>query len=252
MCLIAFSYSQYNNHPLILLANRDEFYHRPSQEVHTWNQPAQITAGKDLQHGGIWLGYNRFGQWGAITNYRAPKLYDKNKQSRGQILKKYLQQHTTAYSYAMELNKNSLIYNHFNVLIGDHQSLWYISSYQQSMHHLSPGIYGLCNGCLNEPWPKVVQLKRQFDSQLKQHLNQHTETLLPLALRNKLYDLMRDTTQASLTECPQTGLAPEQEQALSSIFIKSPHYGTINTSLLTLNNLDQFNLFEINHNTCVT
>ena len=55
---------------LVVAANRDEFYGRPSAP------PSEIepgvVAGRDLVAGGTWLGMNRHGLFVAVTNRNAP------------------------------------------------------------------------------------------------------------------------------------------------------------------------------------
>ena len=71
MCLILFSYQEAPDFNLKLLANRDEFYARPTESAYWWN-PEEIFAGKDLKAGGTWLGLNKKGRFCAVTNYRDP------------------------------------------------------------------------------------------------------------------------------------------------------------------------------------
>ena len=245
MCLIVFSYQQYPSHPLILLANRDEFYNRPSLPVHTWDNNTRITAGKDLTHGGIWLGYNRHGQWGAITNYRANHLYDGKKKSRGDILRLYLEKKITAQQYMNSLLSQLHYYNHFNLIIGDNHGAWYISSVNDTSIQLSAGLYGLSNGVLDEPWPKVSCLKSRFANHLDDFFTIDSNSYNLSNLNKKdLFYLMSDTSQPPLEHCPKTGLTDEKERALASIFIHSEHYGTVNTSLLYIDENLQYSLTE--------
>ena len=55
MCLIAWNWQPHSDLPLFLIANRDEYYARPTLPLHAWTD-ASIFAGKDLQAGGTWLG----------------------------------------------------------------------------------------------------------------------------------------------------------------------------------------------------
>jgi len=51
MCLIAWNWQPASPNPLLLIANRDEFYARPTASLHWW-QDAPILAGRDLQAAG--------------------------------------------------------------------------------------------------------------------------------------------------------------------------------------------------------
>ena len=81
MCLIAWNWQPGQDSPLLLVANRDEFYARPTAALHWWAD-APILAGRDLQAGGTWLGISRTGRLAALTNYRAPETMRNDAPSR--------------------------------------------------------------------------------------------------------------------------------------------------------------------------
>ena len=64
MCLIALNWQPQSTVPLVIAANRDEFYARPTLPLHLWADQA-ILAGKDLQAGGTWLGVSTSGRLGS-------------------------------------------------------------------------------------------------------------------------------------------------------------------------------------------
>src|ERR1051326_7843228 len=70
MCLIAIARNVSPKFPLVIAANRDEFYARPTRPAHVWEDDARILGGRDLQAGGPWLALRRGGRFGAITNVR--------------------------------------------------------------------------------------------------------------------------------------------------------------------------------------
>ena len=72
MCVIFFAYRAHPEYPLILLANRDEFYARPTDGARAWEYFPDIFAGRDLVHGGTWLGITKTRRFAAVTNYRDP------------------------------------------------------------------------------------------------------------------------------------------------------------------------------------
>ena len=54
MCLLLFSYKSIPDYKLIIAANRDEFYGRPTSLLHNWENQPGLFAGKDLmeqEHG---------------------------------------------------------------------------------------------------------------------------------------------------------------------------------------------------------
>ncbi|MCP4236515.1 MAG: NRDE family protein, partial [Aestuariibacter sp.] len=72
MCLILIALQQHKDYPLVVIANRDEFYARPTRAAHWWDDEPDIFAGRDLTAGGTWLGINRRGRFAAVTNFREP------------------------------------------------------------------------------------------------------------------------------------------------------------------------------------
>jgi uncharacterized protein with NRDE domain len=63
MCLILFAYKQHPDYPLILAANRDEFYERPTAPAGFWPDAPAVLAGRDLVGRGSWLGVTEAGAW---------------------------------------------------------------------------------------------------------------------------------------------------------------------------------------------
>jgi uncharacterized protein with NRDE domain len=70
MCVLALWLGADPDTPMIVAANRDEFFARPAAPPSEIE--AGIIAGRDLQAGGTWLGVNRHGLFVAVTNRREP------------------------------------------------------------------------------------------------------------------------------------------------------------------------------------
>ena len=69
MCLIGIAYQQIAGVPLLVLANRDEYYARPAQPIARW-EDAPLLGGRDTQAGGSWLAVSDNGRVAAVTNVR--------------------------------------------------------------------------------------------------------------------------------------------------------------------------------------
>lgn len=219
MCLIVFAWQVIPKLPLIAAANRDEFYERPASAAQWWQDYPQVYAGRDLQSGGTWLGVTRDGRFAAITNFRAPDEKRESAPSRGLLVSNYLAGTARPEEYIAELAGATDDYNGFNLLIGDrNQLIWFSNRGSANSRNglpLSPGIYGLSNGLLDAPWPKVVRTKAQFASLLCQGASEEA-----------YFEMLTDTMVASDCRLPKTGVSLEWERALSSVCIKSPTYGT--------------------------
>lgn len=222
MCLIVFAWQLVPDCPLILAANRDEFFIRPTQPAGWWEDHPHVYAGRDLQAGGTWLGVDRQGRFAALTNIRNGRVAQRGTRSRGELVADFLRDGIDPRDYLLRVRERAEDYNGFNLIFGDAQSLYWISNEEgASFRTLEPGIYGLSNGSLDTPWPKVVRAKAQFASLLCQD-----------APDDAYFDMLTDTTPASDSRLPDTGVSLERERLLSPICIESPDYGTRASTLL--------------------
>jgi len=224
MCLIVFAYNVHPSYHLILAANRDEFYERPSSPADFWEDAPQILAGKDLKEGGTWLGITREGKFAAITNYRNPAAFKINAQSRGKLVSCYISRNQNANNYLEKISQQTDKYNGFNLILGDRNNLFAFSN-RGEKQKLNAGIYGLSNHLLDTPWPKVRKAKKE----LKRALNEKGA-----ALEDTLFALLSDRRVAPDDKLPATGVGREWERLLSPIFIKSANYGTRSSTILLI------------------
>ena len=63
MCTLLLAWQVDPERPLVVAANRDEFYGRASAPAQLWSEAPQVLAGRDLQGGGTWLGVTRAGRF---------------------------------------------------------------------------------------------------------------------------------------------------------------------------------------------
>ncbi len=223
MCLITFAWDTDPDYKLILAANRDEFYNRPSTKAGFWEDAPGILAGRDLKAGGTWLGLTKTGKFSAITNYRNPFKVKENAPTRGLLPLSYLKGTTGPLGYLKALKDESWQYNGFNLLVGTIDAMYHYSNVEDKINPLKPGIYGLSNALLNTKWPKVEKAKER----LKQTIEADWDSQVIL-------DMMYDLEKAKDSDLPKTGVTLKWERELSPMFIKTPHYGTCNTSVLLL------------------
>ncbi len=224
MCLIVFAYNAHPSYQLILAANRDEFYERPSSPADFWEDAPQILAGKDLKEGGTWLGITREGKFAAITNYRDPAAFKINAQSRGKLVRNFLCGNQSANKYLENISQQSDKYNGYNLILRDNEGL-YIFSNRGEKQKLGAGIYGLSNHLLDTPWPKILRAKKKLKVTLKEK---------GAALEDALFAILSSSHVAPDDKLPATGVGREWERLLSPIFIKSPGYGTRSSTILLL------------------
>ena len=152
MCLILFAYRLTPGQPLIVAANRDEFYARPSAAAHWWDDAPGLLAGRDLQAGGTWLGVQANGRFAAVTNFT-----DANRppppRTRGALVADFLRDAQTSTDYAAAIRGE--LYQGFNLLLWDGRTLACASN-RGAIQTLEPGCYALTNAEFGAHWPKAV------------------------------------------------------------------------------------------------
>lgn len=223
MCLIAWNWQPESRTPLLLIANRDEFYARPTAPLGWWND-AGILAGRDLQAGGTWLGVSRSARLAALTNHRDPANMRPDAPTRGEIVSAFLQSDTSAEDHLNELARRATDYNPFNLLVFDGQKLLGLESRHAKVITLQPGIGAVSNADFLTPWPKLVTLKDSLQSLLAQAHPSDAELL----------ELLHHRGVAADADLPATGIPLALERVLSSAFIATPDYGTRACSVVRL------------------
>ncbi|HEX6982914.1 MAG TPA: NRDE family protein [Balneolaceae bacterium] len=224
MCLLVFSYKQHPAYDLIIAANRDESYSRPTRAAQFWDDFPEVLAGKDLKAGGTWMGVTKEGAFSAITNFRDSRLQKENPPSRGHLVLDYLKHPVDSNTYLKEVDGKADQYLGFNLLAGTVNQLGYYSNQQKKIRQLEPGLYGLSNHLLDTPWPKVVTAKKSLEKAVR------NESISEQAL----FELLANERQASETDLPDTGIPKELEKVVSPIFIKSGRYGTRCSTILLI------------------
>jgi uncharacterized protein with NRDE domain len=213
VCLILVAWQAHPDYPLVVAANRDEFYARRTANADFWHDHPQVLAGRDLEAGGTWLGITRNGRFAALTNYRDPASHKPHTPSRGKLVADFLIGKDSIDTYLDTLQPAD--YNGFNLLLGDGNKLIAFSNISMQRHALAPGVYGVSNALLDTPWPKVGAGKTALETAL---------TALPD--ETALFHLLRDATRHPDAALPATGVSLEWERLLSAAFIRSPEYGT--------------------------
>jgi uncharacterized protein with NRDE domain len=222
MCLILFAYRRRPDYPLVLIANRDEYYARPTRHAHWW-EDAAVFGGRDLEAGGTWLGIGRDGRFAAVTNVREPGGMKAGKISRGELTRGFLTGTAAAQAYLEDIGAQAADYAGFNLLLGDRKQFWFLSNRGPEVRRVEAGIYGISNGAFDEPWPKLSSGKAELGVQLGGDIDSQ-----------RLMDILTDHRTAEDHELPSTGVPRDIERMLSSRFIRSPDYGTRASTVLLI------------------
>jgi uncharacterized protein with NRDE domain len=230
MCLIALALDQDRRFPLILAANRDEYFDRPTARLAWWAPDAgapEILSGRDLHAGGTWLGLTAAGRLAFVTNIRRPQEHDANAVSRGSIVPLWLRGDLSADRFWMQVALSG--HNPFNVVAADFRrgECYWATSDASAPRRLDRGLYGLSNAALDTPWPKVEAVKQRVREALV-----GVDSVSSLSTR--LFAAMADRSVAPDESLPRTGVPIEWERQLSSAFVCSEdqNYGTRSTTLI--------------------
>jgi len=216
MCLILLAWRRHPGYPLVLAANRDEFYRRPTLPAQFWESAPELLAGRDLQRGGSWLGMTRTGRLAMVTNIRQPHPPG-FAGSRGHLVRDWLLEDPPAEELAGWYAARSEAFPPFNLIAGDLRRLGYFNNREERLQLLDPGTYALSNALLDTPWPKAERGRQGLERLLGAEGHN---------LEEGLFGVLADRRTAAEAELPDTGIGPDWERVLSALFIASPDYGT--------------------------
>jgi uncharacterized protein with NRDE domain len=222
MCLVLFGIDTCPGFPLVLAANRDEFYNRPTAPMAFWEGTPRILAGRDLEAAGTWMGIAETGCFAALTNYRDMATIKTGAPSRGQIIPDLLASPLPVPEFMETLDRTASAFNGFNLIAGKAGEVFWYSNMDRRIVKLSPGIHGLSNHLMDTPWPKVKQGKEALARCIRNH---------PLD-DGAFFDLLTDSCRPEDHLLPDTGIGLEWERILSPRFIQSPTYGTRSSTLM--------------------
>ncbi|MFZ2631149.1 MAG: NRDE family protein [Desulfosalsimonadaceae bacterium] len=247
MCLIVIAIRTHPIYPLVIAANRDEFYHRPTAPLSFWEDHgdgmADVLAGRDLQGHGTWLGVTAGGRFAAITNYREPNAMDPGAVSRGLLVSDFLLSDTSPEDYLKSIADSGKTYNGFNLVVGNIldsemrllPELWWYSNKKNEILNIPTGVHAISNHLMDTPWPKTRKTTEGIRKILADPKPINPEPI---------FNLLADTSRPPDAELPDTGVGLEWERVLSSVFVVSPVYGTRSSAVILVNRSGRLTFFE--------
>ena len=247
MCIVAIAWQLFDELPLVLLSNRDEFLERPTESLHQWSDQT-IYAGRDKQSGGTWLGihqekktgfFEQNGRWAAVLNFRDGVQAGTDERSRGALVTDFLTSTISPMDFARNITLQD--YAGFNLIIGDTAQAVIVNNRGHAPTPLYAGLHVLSNGQPEDSWFKTEKLRGRLRQEV---LPLIAENSAPEYWQEAAFDVLSDSTPAPADKLPDTGVAFEVEQMLSSVYIEPvafgnteknlPTYGTRTQSILTL------------------
>jgi uncharacterized protein with NRDE domain len=154
VCLIALAWRMRADLPLIVAANRDEFYDRPTRAAHAWDDAPQVIGGRDLRAGGSWLAASRGGRFAAVTNIRYAQI--ESGPSRGALVSNFIRGDEAPLTFLERLATRARDYAGFHLILSDGHDLAHYSNADARPSFLEPGLFGISNAPPGVEWPKVA------------------------------------------------------------------------------------------------
>lgn len=204
MCLIAIAHNASPKFPLVVAANRDEFYARPTRPAHVWEDDSRIVGGRDLRAGGSWLALRRGGRFAAITNVRGIGRAEGGP-SRGGLVADFVRGEAKPVDYAKSIRGGD--YAGFHLIAGD-GTLVHTSN--SGVLGTIDGLFAISNAPPGEHWEKV-DVARDF--------------LAASIARNETADELANDLLQFLGN--SRGGPIERE-----VFVTSPAYGTRSSTVI--------------------
>ncbi|KAM4827207.1 transport and Golgi organization protein 2 homolog isoform 1-T4 [Thomomys bottae] len=242
MCIIFFKFDPHpvskNAYRLVLAANRDEYYHRPSKLANFWGSNNEVLSGLDMQEGkegGTWLGISMRGKLGALTNYLQPQL-DQEARGRGELVSHFLTSDMDSLSYLKKVSAEGHLYNGFNLIAADLSTAngdvvcYYGNRGNPAPIVLTPGTYGLSNALLDTPWRKLC-----FGKQLFMDVVEKSQALPKDALVAQLLDVLNNE-EAQLPDPAIEDQGQEYVRPIlhkySAVCVRGSNYGTRTNTII--------------------
>lgn len=234
MCTIVVIHRVHPTIPVIVAANRDEFYARtaapPELRGHTAGG-ARVIAGRDLRGGGTWLGATGEGVFAAITNQRTWNAPEPRPRSRGAVVGEALEAGSPAAidAYLDALTPGETL--PFNLVYGDAERLMVAYGRDEGIERveLRAGVHVVANDRIGSPhMPKAELAKARVDPIARRPWRE---------LRPALQALLADDSVPELAvPAPPAGarFGPELVRRLQALCIRTPDYGTVSATLLAL------------------
>jgi uncharacterized protein with NRDE domain len=214
MCLAAFALQAHPRFPLVIAANRDEFFARAAAPMAWWADHPDLLAGRDLEAGGTWFGLTRTGRLALVTNVREPGRQRADAPSRGALVVNWLSASDDALGFAQRLDEG---YNGFNLITADLvRGDWHwISNRAPAPVALQAGVHAVSNAALDTPWPKTRGLEAAMTDALA--TADHADDLV-----ERLLVELADARPAPDADLPDTGVGLDRERLLSPRFVRMP------------------------------
>ena len=223
MCIIVLFFRVHPQLPLVVAANRDEYYARPSSGPVVLEESPRVVGGRDMQRGGTWMGFAEGGLFVGLTNQRTIGPPEPARRSRGEVVLGALRAGTVSAVEQLLATTDARAYNPYNLVFGDARQLRIAYAREGDplvrVQALEPGIHVLDNDTLGTPMPKVARAEG---------IARSIAGLPWFELSAALHAMLADHTLPEPAQVPPSPswMDPEIARRLQAICVHTPAYGT--------------------------
>jgi uncharacterized protein with NRDE domain len=225
MCTILLGFRVHPRYPLLVAANRDEYYSRVAFPPHVLDARLELVAGVDATASGTWLGMNRWGCVG-LTNQPTRLPPDPHWRSRGLLVRDALE--STDLSAALDHTRHaSHSYAPYNLFACDGERLEVVYARTGELHceALEPGWHILPNGFVNQPQSHKVETAQAALQALSLEWP-------PDELAQELQRILADHSLPEKLPLEPSWMDPAVRSAVQALCVHTPVYGTRSFSVL--------------------
>ena len=222
MCTLALYFHALESYPLIVAANRDEFFDRPSAPPQVLLRQPLVFGGKDLQSGGTWLGVNQYGLLAGILNRRShTEAKRATARSRGLLCLDILTARDPLAACALLGEERGSHYQPFNLLFADKERAYvaYNLGEEISWVELEKGLHVLGNTAVYDTHSEKVQHAYRLFSRAADRLGRNPNS--PPSWLAPLQAALRDHS-----------LADDSNEPKGAICVHTESYGTVSSSII--------------------
>lgn len=231
MCIILLFFHVHPELPLIVAANRDEFYDRRSSSPEWLFTSPRVVGGRDLRAGGTWMGVSETGFFAGLTNLRTLGPPEPARRSRGEIVMHALRTGSVSATESWLRADDARAYNPYNLVFGDASELWIATAREGDatarLSRLGAGLHAITNAPAGTPWPKVKRART-----LAAPLAAASQSVLGPALGRVLAD--HGTPPLRAVPAPPAWLALDVARKLQALCVHTPRYGTRSSTVIAI------------------
>lgn len=223
MCTIIILRDVARDYPVVIAANRDEYYARPTQAPAPIERAPAI-AGIDLEKGGSWMGATRGGFFVGLTNQRTFRPAEAARRSRGEVVLECLELGEREAVRRHLAGLDAAAFNPFNLIAGDATGLdcAYVRDGGVELVEVPGGLSVLPNDVLDSPeFPKVDRAREL----LGDDLGALPWPELVDRLKRALGDHHKPPVEGDRGAIPEAHVATVRRE-LGALCVHTPVYGT--------------------------